>query len=199
MKITESQLRDVIKQELRKVVAEAEMEQFQEPPMSELAQSYVDRLNEIYAEMVAKASTGELTVNDFHYEAIPQEFRAGISSAARKYKNSQLPPEVKAARAAKSAATRAANKQETERHYAQIDARNAAEQAEKERRAAEGYAPISLGVGEAYGTPEGMVPNPMFYEPEEGSMGYGYTLRPRYRNVRNIGPIWIDPAERDMY
>jgi len=199
MKVTESQLRDVVKQELRKVVAEAEMEQFEQPPMSELAQSYVDRLNEIYAEMVAKASTGELTVNDFHYEAIPQEFRAGIMSAARKFKNSQLPPEVKAARAAKAAATRAANKKASEERSARWDRERAAAEAERERRAAEGYAPMSLGVGEAYGTPKGMVPNPMFYEPEEGTMGYGYTLRPRYRNVRNIGPIWIDPAERDMY
>jgi len=118
-------------------------------------QLVVDRLNEIYAEMVAKASTGELTVNDFHYEAIPQEFRAGIMSAARKFKNSQLPPEVKAARAARAAATRAANKKASDERSARWDRERAAAKAETERRAAEGYAPMSLGVGEAYGTPKG--------------------------------------------
>jgi hypothetical protein len=187
MKLTESHLRGVVKQELRKVIEEAQME----PPMSPLAQSYVDRLEEIYAEMLAKASSGELTANDFNYGVLPDEIRRNISTASRKFKNSQLSPEVKAARAAKAAATRAANKQETERHYAQIDARNAAEKAEKDRRAAEGYAPLELSVGEAYGSPEGKVPNPMFYVPDPDSMGYSWTLRPKYRNTKNLGPLWV--------
>lgn len=112
MKITESQLRAIIKQELKTIISEA----------------YED-----------------------DWENLPPKPRVPLT------------PEQKAERAAKAAATRLRNKEETAARYREIDARNAAMQKAKQERKDAGLAPIDLyGEYEIYDG--GMTPNPLFYD-----------------------------------
>lgn len=150
MKITESQLRAIIKQELKNAINEA-----------------VPTDDEMWGPYVPKPR-------------VP------------------LTPEQKAERAAKAAATRLRNKEETAARYIEIDAREAAIKKAKQDRKDAGLAPIDLyGEDEIYN--QGMTPNPLFYDVRTYDPGSGlphYRLKSQYMNVPNLTPIFIKKGSR---
>jgi hypothetical protein len=116
---------------------------------------------------------------------IKQELQKVINEMAK------LDPAVAAARASKAAETRKQNKE----FYAQMDAKRDAELAAARSRTEAGYAP------EYANPPYGKVPNPAFYDskPDARSGYMNYKLKDKYKNVRGIGPIYIDAYEESPF
>lgn len=184
MKLTETHLRNLIKQEIKASLNEA----FD-------ATDYQQQLQQIYSDLIGKVKSGEATYDEVASIGLPEEVKYSLRSASQSYKASLRTPEQKAASSAKAAATRQQRKMDDERWTANYQARQAAEQADTIKRREEGYAPI-------YPSEKGnMIPNPIFYDGEnDPRSGYvNYKLKDKYLNIRNIGPLYIDQDERDMY
>jgi hypothetical protein len=184
MKLTETHLRNLIKQEIKASLNEA----FD-------TTEYQQQLQQIYSDLISKVKSGEATYDEVASIGLPEEVKYSLRSAAQSYKASLRTPEQKAASSAKAAATRQQRKMDDASYTARYQARQASEIATAQQRREDGYAPI-------YPNPQGnMIPNPMFYDAEnDPRSGYvNYKLKDKYVNIRNIGPLYIDEDERDMY
>ncbi len=117
---------------------------------------------------------------------IKQELTKVINEMAK------LDPAVAAERAAKAKRT----KELMKAHYAEMDAKQAARNAEFKKRSEAGMAPLYPN------PPQGMVPNPAFYINlgTDSRSGYAqYQLKDEYKNVP-VSPVYIkDPSTESPY
>jgi len=183
VKLTESNLRLIVNQELKTSLNE-----------SFDVGDYVIQLRKIYFELIDKVRSGEATFDEVAHIGLPEAIISQLRGAAQKYKYSLRTPEQREASKAKAAATRKQNKMDDENLFASIAARRASELGIAQHRREDGFAPI-------YPDPQGnMVPNPIFYDSEyDTKSGYvNYRLKDKYVNIRNIGPLYVDPDESNM-
>jgi len=184
MKLTESHLRNLIKQEIKTSLNEA----------FDVAE-YQQQLQQIYNDLIDKVKSGEATYREIANIGLPEEVKASLRSAAQSQRASLRTPEQKAASAAKASTTRNQRAKDDANFTRNYQSRQASDQASAIKRREDGYAPI-------YPSPKGnMIPNPMFYDGEnDPRSGYvNYKLKDKYLNTRNIGPLYINQDESDMY